>query len=367
MKYLTKTKFKLAMECPTKLYYHEHKEKYANRKIDDPFLNELAKGGFLVGELAKCYYERACEVDALDHEKALKETAEQLKHENVVIFEAAIRYGNLFVRIDILEKKANEFNLIEVKSKSANPETFETDIWNLSKLKKGEYYLKSDWRPYIYDVAFQAYVLKKAYPNFTINNFLLCADKTQAASVEGLNQKFRLREEGGQTTVEVKADVTPETLGNKILCQLPLNDAVEIIHQEKEMSERFGGRGFEEAILEYGQSLKDDRIILSSIASSKCKNCEFRTDEESKLSGFNECWLRVGGLDEEILKRPLVIDVANFRKADDSITNKKFLMEDLDESLFKIDLAKGGAGMSQGQRQLLQVEKSQKQRRYPLR
>ena len=51
-RYLTKSQFKLAMECPTKLYY-TGKEEYINQNIDDSFLLVLAEGGFMVGELAR--------------------------------------------------------------------------------------------------------------------------------------------------------------------------------------------------------------------------------------------------------------------------------------------------------------------------
>ena len=48
-RYLTKSRFKLAMECPTKLYY-TGKGEYINQDLDDPFLLALAEGGFQVGE-----------------------------------------------------------------------------------------------------------------------------------------------------------------------------------------------------------------------------------------------------------------------------------------------------------------------------
>ena len=41
--YLTKSRFKLALECPTKLSY-DGKSKYANQKIEDTFLISLAEG-----------------------------------------------------------------------------------------------------------------------------------------------------------------------------------------------------------------------------------------------------------------------------------------------------------------------------------
>ena len=54
-RYLTKSRFKLAIDCPTKLYY-VGKQEYANNSVDNPFLEALAEGGFQVGELAKYYY-----------------------------------------------------------------------------------------------------------------------------------------------------------------------------------------------------------------------------------------------------------------------------------------------------------------------
>ena len=54
-RYLTKSKFRLAMECHAKLYY-EGKPEYAKQKIEETFLLALAEGGFKVGELAKHYF-----------------------------------------------------------------------------------------------------------------------------------------------------------------------------------------------------------------------------------------------------------------------------------------------------------------------
>src|SRR5690606_38123831 len=52
-RYLTKSRFALALECPTKLFYTGKTRQYANKKLDDEFLAALAEVGFQVGELAK--------------------------------------------------------------------------------------------------------------------------------------------------------------------------------------------------------------------------------------------------------------------------------------------------------------------------
>lgn len=356
MKYLTKSKFKTALECPTKLYYSEHKEQYANSKLDDPFLEALAKGGFQVGELAKCYYPGGHDITELDYEVSHQKTMKLLEQENVVIFEAAIKYKNLFIRIDVLEKIGNTFNLIEVKSKSAHPDTFEDELWNSRELKKDIHSLKSTWKPYLYDVAFQSFVLKNAFPECKINNYLMCADKSVVATVDGLNQKFVLVDDNGRGGAIIEGDVSPEALGTQILCKLQVDDVVNIIHNNEEMSERFEGKSFEEAIWHFANALDNDTKLVSPV-SSKCKSCEFRTEEKGKGCGFNECWNLEHGLSKEELEKPFVFDVWNFRGSQKALEKGKLLLEDLDVGDFNAKPRKDGDGLSNGERQVLQVEK----------
>ena len=91
LRYLTKSRFQLACECPTKLYYYG-KSQYPNTKDEDEFLAALAEGGFQVGALAKCFFPEGIEITSLDYEKSLQETKALLEREAVTIFEAAIIY-----------------------------------------------------------------------------------------------------------------------------------------------------------------------------------------------------------------------------------------------------------------------------------
>ena len=95
-RFLTKSRFKLATECPTKLFY-TGKTTYTDKSVEDSFLEALAEGGFQVGELAKAYYPGGHDIKSLDYETALAETNKLLELENVNIFEAAILYNNLFI------------------------------------------------------------------------------------------------------------------------------------------------------------------------------------------------------------------------------------------------------------------------------
>jgi hypothetical protein len=104
MRYLTKSRYKLGLECPTKLYYTNKSNEYANVKLDDPFLQSLADGGFQVEALARLEYSDGHIIQAEHYEfqKAINETNELLNQENCIIFEAAFEFENLFIRTDIL-------------------------------------------------------------------------------------------------------------------------------------------------------------------------------------------------------------------------------------------------------------------------
>ena len=121
-RYLTKSRFKLATECTTKLFYTGKDSIYRNTKQEDSFMAMLADGGYQVGELAKCYFPDGIEISAIAHEEALAQTSLYLQQDKAIIFEAAILYGDLFIRIDVLIKDGNKFKLIEVKAKSYNSE-----------------------------------------------------------------------------------------------------------------------------------------------------------------------------------------------------------------------------------------------------
>jgi hypothetical protein len=54
----------------------------------------------------------------LDYEKSWEKTQEYLKQDEVVLFEPAIKFKNLFVRVDILKNSGDKIELIDVKTKN---------------------------------------------------------------------------------------------------------------------------------------------------------------------------------------------------------------------------------------------------------
>jgi hypothetical protein len=98
MRYLTKSRFKLAVECPTKLFYTGKPKIYRDTKQEDSFLQMLAEGGYQVGELAKCQFPEGVEVEATDHQSALAQTARLLQQDRAVVFEAAVAFCSPLTR-----------------------------------------------------------------------------------------------------------------------------------------------------------------------------------------------------------------------------------------------------------------------------
>jgi|SRR6266496_3914906 len=94
IRYLTKSRFKIALDCPTGLFYTNKIDLYADEGLDDPFLSALADGGFQVGELAKFLFcndpvAEKITIEERDYQTSLQKTNEKLASANAVIAEAA--------------------------------------------------------------------------------------------------------------------------------------------------------------------------------------------------------------------------------------------------------------------------------------
>jgi hypothetical protein len=194
---LTKTRFAMALECPRKLNYVRD-EAYYDARADHEFLASLADGGHQVGKLAQLMYPEGRLVAETDANAQVQTTASWLSQSDVTIFEGTIRHGNLLVRCDVLEKRGDAIRLIEVKAKGVDP----NQDGFISTQATGHPIL-SGWRPYLYDVAFQAYVLGLAYPALKITPYLMLLDKTAHVSVPGLNTSLPVTRTGRQVRVSV--------------------------------------------------------------------------------------------------------------------------------------------------------------------
>ncbi len=342
-KNLTKTRFSLAAECPTKLFYVD-KTQFENRKAEDPFLKSLAKGGFQVGALARCYYPNGIEIGAREREQAIAHTDQILGQPTVTVFEAAFCYETLFARADILDIDGDRWRLLEVKAKSYAP----TDDF-FSKKGGG---IAAKWFPYLLDVAFQTYLLREKYPKKTITPYLVLADKTKSATIDGLNQKFALLPDG--RTVKNQGDTSPAALGEKILTEVEVSEAVEYLLNGR----RYGiGPGFEGETHTFGQLVRTladaftRDVRLTTRLGSHCGSCEFRV--VGTPHDYGPCWEPI------LVARPScvpVLEVWDAKKKDEWIQDGKLCVQDLAIEHLGRDGGAKETGLSRVQRQWKQIE-----------
>ncbi|MCX6230912.1 MAG: DUF2779 domain-containing protein [Bacteroidetes bacterium] len=361
-RYLTKSRFKIALECHAKLYYTNKKE-YLNTKMDDDFLKALAEGGFQVGELAKFMF---CEnpvsenitVTERTYEDALKVTNQMIADGKTVIAEAAIKYDNLFIRTDLLKINYNDklIELYEVKAKSFDNNTQFTT-------KKGE--INSKWKPYFMDVAFQKYVVQNAFPDYNVIAYLILADKSKNASIEGLNQLFKIKKIGDQTSIEIKPGLKQKDLGRMILTAKNIDNEVRMIHELPYKDETGVDWKFSDYINKLSDNYNKDIKLFTELG-SKCKRCEFRASEEEKQkgfkSGFEECWKKQAKFVDSDFQRPMVFDMLIMGlkgKLDEWIKDGKYFIQNLEDYDLssKNSKPKDKPGLTSQDRKLKQLEK----------
>ena len=291
MRALSKSRFKQGLECPNKLYFSNSKEVYLNKKNEDSFLQALASGGFQIEEYARLQYpggiliEDPEDRENYDYQDLADQTSELLKLENVVIYEAAFYVDDLFIRTDILVKNGSSIKLIEVKAKSIDSSNDYNFIGKKGKLVSG-------WKPYLFDLAFQTYVAKLCLPDYKIIPYLCLVDKSKVATIDGLNQFFRVKQKTNKRTgVDVLVDHKSQ-LGENLLYREDLSEVVSKIHSGKFLY--YDNLNFYEAI----DLLRDVRINNYypnwPAQFSSCKKCEYKVDYSEttpqKKSGFEHCF-----------------------------------------------------------------------------
>ncbi|QDG39542.1 DUF2779 domain-containing protein [Alteromonas mediterranea] len=349
---LTKSKFKLASECPTKLSYVDDK-RYENTSMDDSFLEALADGGYQVGELVKSYYPEGISIETLDKELSLAQTNELLKRDNVTIFEAAIQYGSMFIRVDMLKKQGNKIELYEVKAKS----------YDMSK--DGDFKNKTTgyltgWLPYLLDIAFQWYVTKQAFPQSTIDCFLTLVDKKAVAKTDGINQKFKITEDKKSRKHVVTCDsLTQQDLSANFLTHRNVMPVITDLFEGENAYTipNCPGDTLEQNINQLA-NLYEQQIRISPVIGSKCKKCEFRVKSKPTLKdGFKECWKEELRWNDEDFAQPTVLDIWNYRKADALVKERRIHFKDLTKDDFNLSVGDTNIVLSPKERQWLQVEK----------
>ena len=347
MKVLSKSRFKLGLECPNKLYY-TGKDEYANSKREDSFLEALAQGGFQVEELARMHYPNGILIEGNDWDYRLlwEQTQELLKQENVIIYEAAFLINDLFIRTDVLVKQGDNIELIEVKAKSFTP-----DDEYLFIGKRGG--MVSDWKPYLFDIAFQKYVIQLCFPHWKIQSYIMMADKSKKASINGLNQLFRISGKGENRTGILKKVNTIEETGDPVLGKKNVTQIVTDIETNK--YKYHDSLTFIDSINQFKEFYKKDEYANWKTTFSACKSCEFKSNDDELKSGFKECFRKQHHWTEHDFTKPNIFDIYFFTKGNKLFEEGVYFKNELTEE--NIGLKIEADKLSTSNRQWLQIEK----------
>ncbi len=343
-RYLTKSRFKQAVECPTKLFY-TGKPDYANTNNDNEFLAMLADGGFQVGELAKLKYPDGIEIQTKQVAQAVAETAELLKNDNITLFEPAIVHDGFLVRVDVLIKRGQVLEVIEVKAKS-----YSGDPASLSGKRTA---IASDILPYVQDVAFQKYVVQLAFPQATVSANLLMPDKSKTATVNGMNQSFKIARKGRDMEVQVDERAKQPGLADTVLTCVNVDHLV-----NEELNNPLatpGGEGDLPTLAHlWAQHYAQDKK-LPPVIGGQCGSCEFKAPMGGALrSGFHECWKEANRWSDEDFAQGTVLDLWNFRSKDKLIQQGVVKLSQVTEEDLKLT-DHDYSPLSIAQRQWMQV------------
>ncbi|MEZ4757655.1 MAG: DUF2779 domain-containing protein [Flavobacteriales bacterium] len=270
MRTLSKSDLKVALDCPTKLYYR--KQRFPSTLSDNDYLKLLAEGGYAVGLMAQLQHPGGIDLGGIGNgAEAAERTRALLAQEEVTLFEAAFLHDAFLVRVDILVKRGDRLELIEVKSKGID----------------GPHELEDrDWQEYLDDVAYQTGVVRLAAPGCTVEPYLLVPDKTKRTAIDGLNGLFRISrgvaEPGGFQPIDVRYTGDVEALrAEDLLIKLPVHAAVE------ERLPTLMPRA-----VELADSLNPTLQRIATPIGLHCASCEYRgaAPDDPARDGFRQCW-----------------------------------------------------------------------------
>lgn len=320
----------------------------------------------MIEVVAKSRYPHGVDLaDELDQVRAFERTRELIAtRPDAVIFEAGAMFGKYLARIDILRRENNTLHLIEVKSSSIDPTDDEDQDEATSPFlstrapNKGKPTAK--WKPYLLDVAFQAFVLRQAFPGFTVRPWLCVVNKGARATTNDTLDRFVVNRD--EKTPKARPVVT--YFGDLVaLGKSPL-----VIHRDvsAETDSIMAGVTRTAKVLAdlIGDGGKVTRVQESVAESYRfCRKCEYRFKQTPAPTphGFAECWGDLAKIEPHILELHRVTQIASKEIPDPVpplLSRSRASYLDLSET----ELGKTGGAWQQ--RRLLQWTHSRKQQEY---
>jgi hypothetical protein len=304
---------------------------YPSTRDDDEYLQFLADGGYMVEAIAKLLYPEGREIgfDKGPEESAAETMRFLQAHDTITLFEATLIFDQKLIRIDVLRKQGDAFELIEVKSRLIDS----SKGTNPFRGAKGR--ITSDWQPYLEDVTFEYTVLRSLFPTANIVPYLCLVDKAKTTTIESIFSKFEFSESNLSTTrfrrpkVRYTGD-TEELRRSHFLSRINVSTEMRDLLPEVETSSA-----------EFVASLQGGVTKIQVPPNVRCRACEYRlpsnfaeNDGRGSKNGFVECWGDLADVDPHILDYYHVSTIGGAKTplANSLITRRRVRMSDVEET-----------------------------------
>ena len=275
--YLSKSDFTNSEDCLAKLYFRKHNYPSSN---ENAFMESLARVGHIVGYLAKVTFDGGTEISMNGGtDGAVKATLDWIaSHESGILYEATFAAERRTARIDVLRKRGNLLEVIEVKSSGFDA----TLTGEAAKKQEKSNSLESK----LIDLAFQTAIVERARPDYRIEPMLCLLDKNAVNSIEGLYGRFEVieGESNGrfkQTEVRYNGDLD-ELRAQELLVLWPCKAQVDARKPK---------------VWQVSQTMVDalphldDFEAFRSPRKMACAKCAYRVmHEPAERNGFAKCW-----------------------------------------------------------------------------
>jgi hypothetical protein len=295
MAHLSKSDFKVAHSCATKLWYKKHG--YPTSNDENEYMKMLADGGFMFGKLAMLLFPEGIEVTGTIPE-AITSTERMLSdNRNIVLFEPAISVNNQLVRVDVLVKVGDLIKVIEVKSKSFD---------SVKMAQESNYWFnpKYDFKPYIEDIAYQTKVVREKFPHAKVESYLMMPDTSTVSQFDDLINQFQIVDipptpNSRYRNVDVLFTGSDELLQNVRSAYENDQLFVNLIPMDDQVSQVIND-------VTHAANIFVDAVVndtkIETPLTCNCKSCEFTlTDENHPVSGFDTCWGELAKVEPHIL------------------------------------------------------------------